>query len=128
MRVHRRLGPGLLEHIYEKCLYHELTRAEIPFRHQVTPPVIYDGEYLEGGYVADIIIADEVILEIKSVESLLPVHQAQLVTYLRLLPSHIGVLLNFNTVLDRWHQALRPVKCKSPSSRSMNPRINPRYP
>ncbi len=74
MRVHRRLGPGLLEHVYEKCLCHKLAHAEIPFRRQVILPLIYDGAYLEGAYVADIIVADEVILEIKSVETLLPVH------------------------------------------------------
>ncbi len=97
MRVHRHLGPGLLEHIYEKCLCHELAKAEIPFRRRVTLPILYDGEYLEGAYVADIIVAEQVILEIKSVETLLPVHQAQLLTYMRLVPCQIGLLLNFNT-------------------------------
>lgn len=97
MRVHRRLGPGLLENVYETCLCYELKRNEIPFRRQVTLPVMYDDVYLEAAYVADIVVADELILEIKSTECLLPVHQSQLLTYMRLMPCHIGLLLNFNT-------------------------------
>lgn len=98
MRVHRRLGPGLLKNIYETCLCHELDRNEIPFRRQVSLPVTYDDVVLEVAYVADIIVEDKVILEIKSVECLLPVHHAQLLTYLHLTPCRIGLLLNFNTV------------------------------
>ena len=98
MRVHRRLGPGLLESVYETCLCHELKRDNLPFRRQVPVPVRYDDVYLDSAYVADVIVAEQVILEIKSVEALLPVHQAQLLTYLRLTTCSIGLLLNFNTV------------------------------
>jgi GxxExxY protein len=97
MRVHRRLGPGLLEKVYESCLCYELKLNQIPFRRHATLPVTYDDVYLESAYVADIIVEEEVILEIKSVEHLLPIHQAQLLTYMRLLPCRIGLLINFNT-------------------------------
>ena len=99
MRVHSRLGPGLLESVYEKCLCHELTRADITFRRQVPLPVEYDDVLLDCGYIADIIVASQVILELKSVERVLPLHESQLLTYLRLSTCRIGLLLNFNTVL-----------------------------
>ncbi len=98
MRVHRRLGPGLLESVYEKCLCHELTRDGTPFRRQVPLPVIYDGVEIECGYIADVVVDEQVILELKSVEHILPVHEAQLLTYLRLSGCPIGLLINFNTV------------------------------
>lgn len=98
MRVHRRLGPGLLESAYEACLCHELRCAEVRFRRQVPLRVRYDGVQLDCGYVADIIVRDEVLLELKSVERLLPLFQSQLVTYMRLAGCRIGLLINFNTV------------------------------
>jgi GxxExxY protein len=98
MRVHRRLGPGLLESVYDKCLCYELDADGIPFGRQVALPVIYDTVRLDCGYVADIVVAQQVILEIKSVEHLLPLHRSQLLTYLRLSTCRIGLLLNFNTV------------------------------
>ena len=98
MRVHRSLGPGLLKSIYETCLCHELEQAAIPFQRNVPLPVIYNDIRLDGGYIADIIVANQVILELKSVEHVLPVHEAQLLTYLRLTPCRIGLLINFNTV------------------------------
>jgi GxxExxY protein len=98
MRVHRRLGPGLLESIYQACLCHELRRAELPFRRQVPLRVRYDDVKLECGYVADIIVRDEVFLELKAVERMLPLFQAQLLTYMRLANCRIGLLINFNTV------------------------------
>jgi GxxExxY protein len=98
MRVHRRLGPGLLESVYELCLCHELDRAAIPFHRQVTLPVSYDEILLDCGYVADIIVDNQVILELKSVERVLPLHEAQLLTYLRLSACHVGLLINFNSV------------------------------
>ncbi len=97
MRVHRRLGPGLLESVYEKCLCHEFARAGVPFERQVQLPVTYDDVVIDCGYIADIIVAGQVILELKSVENLLAVHQAQLLTYLRLSTCRIGLLINFNT-------------------------------
>jgi GxxExxY protein len=98
MRVHRRLGPGLLESIYEKCLCYELARAEMPFRRQVPLPVHYDDAILETGYIADIIVDNQVILELKAVEHILPIHEVQLLTYLRITECRIGLLINFNTV------------------------------
>ncbi len=98
MRVHRELGPGLLESVYHKCLCYELADAGIQFRSKVPLPVHYRDTRLEGGYIADVIVADQVILELKSVEHLLPVHESQLLTYLRLADVRIGLLINFNTV------------------------------
>jgi GxxExxY protein len=98
MRVHRRLGPGLLESIYERCLSHELDRAEIPHICQAPLSVNYDGVDLPCAYRADITVHDQVVLEIKSVDRLGPLHEAQLLTYLRLSGCRIGLLLNFNTV------------------------------
>ncbi|HBK07866.1 MAG TPA: GxxExxY protein [Acetobacteraceae bacterium] len=97
MHVHRRLGPGLLEKFYESCLCYELSRNDIPFRRQVTIQVAYEGVPLEAAYVADIIVAEQVILKIKAVETILPVHKYQLLTYMRLLPCRLGLLLKFNT-------------------------------
>ncbi len=98
MRVHTRLGPGLLESVYERYLCHELGRAPHPYRRQVELPLAYDDVLLDCGYRADIIVNDEVLLELKSVERILPLHEAQLLTYLRLSACRIGLLLNFNTV------------------------------
>src|ERR1700739_120673 len=83
MRVHRRLGPGLLESVYETCLCHELDQTNIKFARQVPLPVQYDNVFLNCGYIADIIVNAQVILELKSLERILPLHEAQLLTYLR---------------------------------------------
>ncbi len=98
MRVHRRLGPGLLEAVYEACLCHELDRAGIVFRRQAPLALEYEGARLDCGYVADIIVDEQVVLEIKSVERTLPVHEAQLLTYLKISRCSVGLLINFNTV------------------------------
>lgn len=98
MRVHTRLGPGLLENAYERCLCYELDRHAVPHARQVELPITYDGLFLDCGYRADVIVADEVILEIKSVDRILPIHEAQLLTYLRISKHRIGLLINFNTV------------------------------
>jgi len=98
MRVHRHLGPGLLETVYEKCLCYELAQAEMPFRRQVPLPVHYGDALLDCGYIADVIVDDRVILELKSVERLMWLHEVQLLTYLRLTECRIGLLINFNTV------------------------------
>ena len=82
--VHRHLGPGLLESAYEECLCLELREAGIAYRRQVPLPVIYKSIRLECGYRMDIVVEDELVLEIKSVERLLPIHEAQMLTYLRL--------------------------------------------
>ena len=98
MRVHTRLGPGLLESAYERCLRHELDRNQIPYARQVDLSLDYDGTILDRLYRADLIVNDAVILELKSLEQILPVHEAQLLTYLRLSRCRIGLLLNFNTI------------------------------
>ena len=99
MEVHRALGPGLLESTYEMCLCRELSLREIPFERQVPIPVEYKGVKLDCGYRADIIIDGTILLEIKAIDSLLPVHDAQLLTYLRLGGWKIGLLINFNVEL-----------------------------
>lgn len=98
MQVHRQLGPGLLESVYETCLCYELARSALKFRRQVRLPITYNDVHLDCGYIADIVVCDEVLLELKSVEQMLPLYQAQLLTYLRLSTCRIGLLINFNTV------------------------------
>jgi GxxExxY protein len=98
MRVHSRLGPGLLESAYHRCLCHELSQADLKFDQQVRLPIRYDGIEIESGYLADIIVRGEVILELKTVEQFHPLHEAQLLTYLRLSSCRVGLLINFNTV------------------------------
>ena len=88
----------MLENAYERCLCHELRRHGIAYERQVELPVCYDDLYLDCGYRADIIVDNSVILEIKAVDRILAVHEAQLLTYLRMSPCHIGLLLNFNVV------------------------------
>ena len=97
-RVHSALGPGLLESTYEVCLLHELAKAGLATSRQVVLPVNYDGIELEAGYRIDLLIEDVVIVEVKSVESLMPIHTAQLLSYLRLSGRKLGYLLNLNTV------------------------------
>ena len=96
IEVHRHTGPGLLESVYEQCLSYELREAHIPFERQVGIPVIYKSKPIGDGFKADIIVAGEVILEIKSVAAIVPAHIAQLHTYLRMSGIHIGLILNFN--------------------------------
>jgi GxxExxY protein len=98
MRVHTRLGPGLLESAYERCLCHEFDQNALAYARQVDLPLNYDGVLLDCGYRADIIVSNVVLLELKSVEHVLPLHEAQLLTYLRLSQCRIGLLLNFNTL------------------------------
>ncbi len=97
--VHRELGPGLLESAYEECLCCELKQNGIAFARQVPLPIVYKGIRLDCGYRLDVVVRNEVILEIKSVDQLLPIHDAQLLTYLRLSGSKVGLLMNFNTVI-----------------------------
>ena len=99
IEVHRQLGPGLLESAYEECLCHELHLRGIAFERQVSLPVSYKGLKLDCGYMLDLIVQLDVILELKSVERLLPIHEAQLLTYLKLSGKHVGLLINFNVPL-----------------------------
>jgi GxxExxY protein len=96
IEVHRHLGPGLLESTYEECLCHELHLTGLSFRRQVPLPVIYKGFPLDCGYQIDLVVRDEVIVELKAIERILPIHQAQLLTYLKLTDKHVGLLINFN--------------------------------
>ena len=98
MDVHRVLGPGLLESTYEQCLAHELHLAGVLFRIQVPIPVEYKGIKLDCGYRVDLMIDDRMIVELKSVEKILPIHQAQLLTYMKLSGISIGLLMNFNVI------------------------------
>ena len=99
IEVHRRLGPGLLESAYQRCLARELELQSIPFTKEVDLPVHYKGEQLDCGYRIDLLVAGQVVIEVKSVEKLDPIHEAQLLTYLRLGGWKVGLLINFNVAL-----------------------------
>jgi GxxExxY protein len=96
IEVHRALGPGVLESAYEECLCRESNLRGIAFRRQVPLPVEYKGVKLDCGYRLDLIAQDAVVLELKCVEHTLPVHEAQLLTYLKLTGKHVGIIINFN--------------------------------
>jgi len=101
VEVHRALGPGLLESVYEACLEHELKSRGMAVRRQVQLPVEYKGTQIEAGMRLDLLVGDRVVVELKSVEELAPVHKAQVLTYLKLTGYRLGLLLNFNVVLMR---------------------------
>jgi GxxExxY protein len=94
--VHRALGPGLIESVYETCLCHELSKRRVAFQRQLTLPVLYDGVRLDAGLRIDLLVADEVIVELKAVERMISLFEAQLLTYLRLTGKRLGLLINFN--------------------------------
>jgi GxxExxY protein len=96
IEVHRNLGPGLLESTYPQCLACELSHARIPFQMEVPLPVRYKDLLLDCGYRIDLLARSDLIVEIKSVEAILPIHQAQILTYMRLSKVSLGLLLNFN--------------------------------
>lgn len=96
IEVHKTLGPGLLENAYEKCLCKELELRKISFESQLDLPVEYKGSPVDCGYRLDIVVANKIILELKACESLLPIHEAQLLTYLKLTGINVGLLINFN--------------------------------
>lgn len=99
IEVHREIGPGLLESTYAHCLAHEFTRRGIEFLREHPLPVRYKDTHVECGYRADFVVAGEILIEIKAVESLHPIHQAQVLTYLRLSGIEHGLLINFNVQL-----------------------------
>ena len=99
IEVHKELGPGLLESVYEECLCHELRTRGIVCQRQVDVPVRYKGTDLDAGCRIDILVEDTVVVEVKAVEQILGVHEAQLLTYLRLAGKQVGLLLNFNVPL-----------------------------
>lgn len=96
IEVHRTLGPGLLESTYQQCLAHELTLGGVSFQQEHPLPVEYKGMMLDCGYRVDFLVQDETILELKSVDHVLPVHEAQLLTYMKLASIKHGLLINFN--------------------------------
>lgn len=96
IEVHRNLGPGLLESTYEQCLAHELKIEGMPFKLQYPLPVEYKGIKLDCGYRIDLLVDNSLIVELKSVDNVLPIHQAQLLTYMKLSGIKIGLLMNFN--------------------------------
>lgn len=98
MKVHSSLGPGLLESVYEKCLKHELTKRGLKVESQVWLPVIYDEVVIEGAYKIDLLVEGEIVVELKVVDQLLPLHKAQLLSYLKLSNKRVGLLINFNVV------------------------------
>jgi GxxExxY protein len=97
IEVQDKLGVGLLESAYEGCLHHELLLRKIPVERQITLPVEYKGIKLDQGYRVDLLVANEVVIEVKAVEELLPRHSMQLITYLRLGGWHVGLLINFHS-------------------------------
>jgi len=101
IELHRNLGPGLLESAYEECLCHALHLRGLDFKRQVALPLLYKGLKLDCGYKLDLTVQDEIILELKAVEKLLPVREAQLLTYLRLTGTRVGLLINFNVPLTQ---------------------------
>jgi GxxExxY protein len=96
LRVHRALGPGLLENAYEACLAHELTKSGLAVKRQLGMPVTYDGVRVDLGYRLDLLVEDLVVVEVKALERLTDVHRAQVISYLRLGGYRLGYLLNFN--------------------------------
>ena len=96
IKVHQALGLGLLESVYEQCLQHELRRRGLMAERQVPVPVIYDGITIETGFRLDLLVEDLVIVELKAVETMIPLYEAQLLTHLKLTGKHLGFLINFN--------------------------------
>ncbi len=97
MKVHSELGPGLLESAYEACLAHELRKNGLKVETQLALPVHYDGIQIDLGYRLDLVVDDQVVIELKAIENVLPVHKAQLLSYLRLSKRKLGLLINFHT-------------------------------
>jgi GxxExxY protein len=102
IEVHRRLGPGLLEATYDACLSREFAHRQMRFERQVPVPVLYRDTYVECGYRLDFVVDGCVVVEVKSVSRILPIHRAQLLTYLKLTHIKIGLLINFNVEMLRW--------------------------
>ena len=98
MKVHSALGPGLLESAYAACLRHELIKRGLKVASEVPVPVVYDGIKLEAGYKLDLLVEDTVVVELKAIEALAPIHQAQIISYLKLAGKPIGLLINFHSL------------------------------
>jgi GxxExxY protein len=98
IKVHSSLGPGLLESAYEACLLHELRKRGLNVQSQMVLPLVYDGVQIDTGYRLDLLVEDVVIVEMKAVEKILPIHKAQLLSYLKLSGRKVGLLINFNVL------------------------------
>lgn len=101
IEVHKHLGPGLLESAYEECLAKELSLRGIPFTRQVPLPIVYKGVKIDAGYRLDLLVGGVLILELKAIEEIAPIHEAQMLTYLRLSGCKLGLLMNFNVPIMR---------------------------
>ena len=101
IEVHRHLGPGLLESAYEQCLSYELQQSGIPFQTQIALPIEYKQVKLDSAYRIDMLVDNQLIVELKTVETLLKVHNAQLLSYMKLAKIHVGILINFNVDILR---------------------------
>jgi GxxExxY protein len=99
LKVHRALGPGLLENAYEACLAHEIGKAGLKYQRQLTLPLVYDGVTIDTGYRLDLLVEGRVVIEVKAIEAILDVHKAQLLSYLRFGRFRVGYVLNFNVAL-----------------------------
>lgn len=116
IEVHRRLGPGLLESIYEECMAAEMTHRSIPFERQKILPITYRGVELSAAYRMDLLVGCKVVVDLKVVERILPVHEAQLLTHLRLTGCTVGLLINFNVA--RLIEGIKRMVNKFPDSAS----------
>ncbi|MEO8206405.1 MAG: GxxExxY protein [Chthoniobacterales bacterium] len=118
--IHKELGPGLLESAYEECLCYELSKRGIGFQRQIPVPVVYGEVKLECGYRLDLVVDESIIVELKTVETLLPIHEAQLLTYLKLTKLTLGLLINFHVPILK--QGIKRIVLNHPSS-SASPRL-----
>lgn len=109
IEVHKAIGPGLLESVYQECMCHEMSLRKLHFQREVKVPVIYKSIALDCGYRLDMIVENTVILELKSVDRIVPVHEAQLLTYLKLLDKPVGFIINFNVPILRGGGIVRKV-------------------
>ncbi len=101
IKVHKALGPGMLEGAYQVCLMHEVVKSGFRVESEIPMPIVYDGIKLSSGYRIDLLVEDSVIVELKATERLMPVHEAQLLSYLRMSDKRLGLLINFNVKLLR---------------------------
>jgi GxxExxY protein len=126
IEVHKAIGPGLLESVYQECMCHELNLRGLRFRREVVVPVVYKGVALDCGYRLDMIVEETVILELKSAAGIIPVHEAQLLTYLKLLNKPVGFIINFNVPILRAGGIIRKVfDSASPRLRGENTSVSP---
>jgi GxxExxY protein len=119
--VHRELGPGLLESAYEQCLAFELVRRGLQIERQKELPLVYQGMKIDAGYRVDLLVGGKVLVELKAVERIEPIHHAQLISYLKLSGNHLGYLINFNVRLLREGLHRVVFQLPEPTSRSLRP-------